>query len=267
MMKLHSIPLVVVLAACGAEAPDAISGDPTAQNSASVTGDARGSTSTVWTVAATSEAIRVDFLVQDKSGQVVKDFADLNTQKMHLFGFDVNNLALLAHSHPTADAQGQFHALLPIAPGGKLGLFAEYQVTGATSGQIDRGEFSSGSEDGAAHFDLVNRKKSANGLTFTLKKDQLMVGMAMPLLVVVTDASGQPAALDPWLAKGGHLLAVQAAAPRLYHFYATPGSIPKPGELSFNCSVDKSGNFRVFVQVLKHGELEPTTVFFDVLSR
>jgi hypothetical protein len=226
-----------------------------------------------WQVTTTGADTSVQVTVRDPQGKRIDKFDKIHTKQMHLIAIDPEHLALTAHVHPTLKA-GVFSATLPSLTGAQA-LFDEYDPTGPLPEQIDRYAMGTPSVSDP-QWDLQTRSKVVNGLRFELTQDKLMPGMTMPLTVKVTDpTTGKPAKLSTWLAAKGHMLATQALAPRLYHFHpmgmagmpGMPGMntpAPGPGELQFMADVNEKGNFRLFVQVMKQGDTNPTTVSFDV---
>lgn len=215
---------------------------------------------------------KIDITVADKNGKTVADFDLIHTKKMHLIGIDPDDLSMKFHQHPTEDRKGIFHAKVPLT--GHTAIFDEYDPKGAPKQTIDRSEYGVAVAGKKPTWDFNTRTKTVDGLTFKLTKADLMTGMAMPLTVKITDASGKPANLGTWLAAKGHAFAVRERAPELYHFHPNEGAMhmpgmdmgttSKPGEISFHAQVKTAGNYRVFVQVMKPGAKTPTTVSFDL---
>ncbi len=231
------------------------------------------------TAPSTGNVASVDIQVKDKAGKSVSSFDLIHTKKMHLIGIDLDKLTMKFHEHPVEGTDGTFHAKVPLT--GHVAIFDEYDPKGALKQTIDRSEFGTASAGGGqVAWDFATRTKTVDGLTFKLTGATLMSGMAMPLTVQVTDRAGHAVTPADWLAAKGHAFAARQGAPELYHFHPNDSSMhmpamggmpgmgghttAKPGEISFHAQVNKPGNYRVFVQVMKPGASTPTTVSFDL---
>jgi hypothetical protein len=232
----------------------------------------RGPTRSDWTLNQDSTALELSIEIKDADDLRVTAFTPIHTKPMHLVAIG-SGLTMAAHEHPDLGADGLFTGRVPLATLGSFILFDEYDPEGDLPQTTDRLEVDTtpeGSDFELATWDFTTRERTVDGLVFKLTRDHIMLGHPMPVVVEVSNPDGTPAELDTWLGEKGHMFAVQDLAPKLYHFHPGghgPHLRARGTPLNFAAEVDRAGNYRLFVQVVKAGALVPTTVSFDVTVR
>ena len=222
---------------------------------------------------------------------------------MHLFLLRDPAIDHFYHLHPEQASDGSFTVRLPAMPGGKYRIFADIvRATGFPEtlvSEIDlpnvSGEPFSGDDSGAAapafaSFGTpVNVAQLSDGARMVWERDTgaLKAGQVYWFRFRVEDAENRPVNdLEPYMGMAGHAEFVRSDLSVFAHVHPG-GSVPMaslmivqqdmgmpmdhssthwlPAEVSFPYGFPQPGEYRLFVQVKRHGHVE--TGVFDAHVR
>jgi hypothetical protein len=217
---------------------------------------------------------------------------------MHLFLLRVPAIDRFYHLHPEQTSDGSFTVRLPAVPGGKYRIFADIvRGTGFPEtlvSEIDlpnvKGEPFSGDDSGvaASAFEslgaTVNVAQLCDGGRMVWEQDRgaLKAGQVSWFRFRVEDAENRPVKdLETYMGMAGHAEFVRSDLSVFAHIHPA-GSVPMaslmiaqqdlgmpmdhnsthllPAEVSFPYGFPQPGEYRLFVQVKRHGQVE-TGVF------
>ena len=220
------------------------------------------------------------------------DFIDDHHHVMHLF---VVSPALdrLWHLHPDEIATGMFEQRLPETPAGHYQLFADVVhgtgVSETVTAELDTAAITGaplGGDDSAWSASTV---LSDNGRIVWVRDAQPLATKQLTMFTFrVEDRNGQPATdLEPYMGMSGHAIFIRRDRRVFAHVHpsgsapmaamdlgqrslgaraatALPQShahdVPLPAIVSFPYGLPEPGDYRIFVQVKRHGQIE-TGVF------
>jgi hypothetical protein len=219
---------------------------------------------------------------------------------MHMFLVREPALDVFAHVHPVPDAPTprRFDLRLPPLPAGRYRVFGDivhesgYAQTLVASADIPDASLGAAGGSppadpddswyaGAAGADAANREfRAADGTTITWEGGaQPTAGEEQMLTFRARDAAGSPVALEPYMGMLGHIAVAHADGSVFAHLHPS-GSIsmaawqkfsspPDPhaahateaSEIATPYAFPKSGRYRVWVQMKRHGQV--MTAAFD----
>jgi hypothetical protein len=222
---------------------------------------------------------------------------------MHLFLLRVPAIDRFYHLHPEQTSDGSFTVILPAMPGGKYRIFADIvRGTGFPETLVSeialpnlKGEPFSGDDSGVAApaFESfgtpVNVAQLCDGGRMIWEQDtgELKAGQVSWFRFRVEDAENRPVNdLEPYMGMAGHAEFVRSDLSVFAHVHPA-GSVPMaslmivqqdlglpmdhsstrslPAEVSFPYGFPQPGEYRLFVQVKRHGHVE--TGVFDAHVR
>jgi hypothetical protein len=210
----------------------------------------------------------------------IDDWIPDHDHLMHLFIVKLPELDRVWHLHPEADAPGHLVQSLPAMPAGKYRLFADLVHRSGlaetavadlelaeTTGKPLTGDDSTGEATNAVDF---------NRMEVTLPDGAKLIREGFRFRC---EREGKPCAdLEPYMGMLGHAVFLARDLSVFAHIHPT-GSIPMaaiqvvdpqahhhaeagPSEVSFPYQLPKPGEYRVFVQVKRHEQIQ--TAAFDL---
>jgi hypothetical protein len=242
--------------------------------------------------------IEEDFWHKTRSGEWSMSLIPDHGHLMHLFLLRVPALDRFYHLHPEQVSDGTFTATLPAIPAGRYQIFAdivratgfpETLVSGIDLPDVD-GQFISGDDSGVTTSPFESPATAANvaqlsggdRMIWMRGTDALKAGQVCWFRFHVEDPEHKPVQdLEPYMGMAGHAEFVRSDLSVFAHIHPA-GSVPMaslmivdqdlgipmdhgemhalPAELAFPYGFPKPGDYRLFVQVKRHGQVE-TGVF------
>ncbi|WP_030264116.1 hypothetical protein [Streptomyces sp. NRRL B-24484] len=208
------------------------------------------------------------FTVTGPDGRPVTDFAENQTQRMHLYAIR-SDLTGYQHLHPTMAADGTWTADLPALDPGTWRLYTSFTPN---SGPHKGTEYVLGSTltvpgtGGAAQLPAASATAEVDGHTLTVRAEPT-AAEAFPLTVTVTGPDGRPVGdLQPYLGSYAHLSAFHEGDLALAHLHPiTPVTAGGGGPvLTFYAMLAEPGNWRVFLQFRTAGRLHTAALTLRV---
>ncbi len=226
----------------------------------------------------------------------VDDWAPDHDHLMHLFVLKLPALDQVWHLHPSETGPGRFSQTLPSMPAGHYRLFgdlvhrsglaetvvADFDLP-ELAGTPLQGDDAAGAAPTTVDF---NRSEAplAGGARLIWLRDAapLLVGQPSSFHFRAVDAAGNPTHdLEPYMGMLGHAAFVARDLSVFAHVHPS-GSVPMaslaavdphahhhpdamaegPSEVSFPFGLPKAGEYRVFVQIKRHGSVE--TAAYDI---
>jgi hypothetical protein len=225
-------------------------------------------------------AARLRLTVRDPdTGEIVRSFSVVHEKIFHLFIVS-QDLEHYAHLHPEQEADGSFVIDVTLPRDGYYKVYSDFLPVGGTPQVIPRplvtrgftGDLASSAARLVADRTL---KKSVAGMSIELELpgDGLVAGRDEKFVYRVTDAStGAPVSdIEPYLGAWGHSLVMSADTLDFVHAHpiellpeANAAATGGP-TLTFKAVLPKPGNYRVWTQVKRRGEVS-TVVFTLAVS-
>jgi hypothetical protein len=109
-----------------------------------------------------------------------------------------------------------------------------------------------------------SRKNSDHSTVIELDKTQVRAGQAAMINFTVTRDDGLDPALTPYLGAYAHLIAVSPDGDELIHVHPMAGVKPNTGMI--HAAFPTEGDYRIWVQLLDHGELKTIPISISVLK-
>jgi hypothetical protein len=183
-------------------------------------------------------------MIHDANGMMVKDFAVVHEQKVHLI-IVRNGLDTFAHLHPEIDAAGTMTASYTFPTGGIYWLYADHQPVGGTEGTV-RAEINvKGAAPPAPPLTPdVPGKVRGDGLVAQITVENAKGGMAT-IRFELTDAAGQPISdLQPYMGAMGHLVVLSSDGRQYVHSHPAEGASAKPTVVAFQVHFPQGGIYK-----------------------
>jgi hypothetical protein len=217
---------------------------------------------------------------------------------MHLFLLRVPTMDRFYHVHPEQASEGSFAVKLPAIPSGEYKVFADIvRGTGFPETMVSEinlpdviGQPLSGDDSGVststlespAHTTNVSALPDGGRMVWDQEGTALKAGQISWFRFRVEDAQHNPAAdLEPYMGMAGHAEFVRSDLSVFAHIHPA-GSVPMaslmiaqqdsglpmehgsmhalPADVSFPYGFPQPGDYRIFVQIKRHGQIE-TGVF------
>jgi hypothetical protein len=208
---------------------------------------------------------------------VVRDFAVVHEKRFHLFVIS-QDLEHYDHVHPQQQMDGTWTLDVTVPRAGFYKLYADFLPDGGTPQIIPRplvtGGYAGDLASAGAHLvpdrDLV-RTVASMQVELTLPHGGLKAGREEKLFYTLTDAAtGAPVTdVEPYLGAWGHSLVMSEDAQQFIHAHPietlpeTAGTGGGP-RLTFKALLPKPGNYRVWTQIKRRGEV--STAMFTVAA-
>jgi hypothetical protein len=212
----------------------------------------------------------------------VDDWVPDHGHLVHLFVVS-SSLDRIWHLHPTATGPATFTQALPSMPAGRYRLFADL-VHRSGLAETATGELELPSIEGAPlSGDDAAMVEPVDGARIVWDREELVAGRATTFRFHVEDAAGRPLAeLEPYMGMLGHAAFIKCDFSVFAHVHPS-GSIPMASlavargtvddphaghhpdatasSVSFPFGLPSEGDYRIFVQLKRHGRVE--TAAFD----
>lgn len=202
--------------------------------------------------------------ISKKDGEPLlpSEIQETHTEIIHLLIFD-QTLTDYQHIHPTpTDKPGIYQFEWTPREGSHYRLWAD--LTPLCTNQeeyirLDLGDLSQGPQEAPK---IVNSTQTVNGLTYTLSLDAPKLISGKPLMgkVTVKDAQGHPfTGLEPIMGAFAHIVVINEDFETIAHVHPmgiepTKESERGGPELAFHFKPNKSGFWKIWVQVKIHGK-------------
>ena len=232
------------------------------------TGDGLAAGSQGFTLAPTATTLRsggFSFRILGADGKPVTAFEPDQTKLMHFY-LVRSDLTGFQHVHPTMAADGTWTAPLAEAAPGAYRVYASFITTG-TGGKpvalVLSTPLTSAGTAGSTPLPAPAATTSVDGYTVTVDASQLMAGMAMPVKVSISKGGSPVTDLQPYLATYAHLTAFHAGDLAFAHLHPEgPAATTATGgpDLTFQASLPKPGDWRVFLQFQTGGVLHTAAI-------
>jgi hypothetical protein len=199
----------------------------------------------------------LNLMVHGPGGAMVKDFAVIHEQKVHLI-LVRDALDRFAHLHPDVDADGNLSVSYMFPTGGTYLLFADYQPAGG--GPVyARGEVKVQGDAPPAKGLVPNvpGKVAGDGLAAEVTVSGARPGgEATVAFDLAADASGQPVAdLQPYMGAMGHLVVLSADGKEYVHAHPIEGKADTAGRVAFMVHFPKAGMYKGWGQFKRAGKV------------
>ncbi|MCU7820824.1 hypothetical protein KSNIM_03920 [Kitasatospora sp. DSM 101779] len=208
------------------------------------------------------------FVITGPDGRPVTDFAEAQTERMHLFAIR-SDLTGYQHLHPVMAGDGTWTADLAALDPGAWRVYASFTPNSGprkgTEYVLGRTVTVPGTAT-AERLPAASGTAEADGYTLALQADPT-AKEAFPLTVTATGPDGRPATdLQPYLGSYAHLSAFHEGDLALAHLHPiTPVTAGGGGPvLTFYARLAGPGNWRVFLQFRAGGRLHTAAVTLRV---
>jgi hypothetical protein len=210
------------------------------------------------------------FRILGPDGKPVTAFTPEQTKLMHFYLIR-SDLSGFQHVHPTMAADGTWTAPTKAAGPGTYRVYAQFVVQGAGGKAavplvLSQQVASAGSAPDRP-LPAASATTTVDGYTLTVDSAQLMAGMAMPLKVSVAKDGKPVTDLEPYLAAYAHLSGFHTGDLAMAHLHPQGGAATTPTggpDLTFEATLPKAGQWRMYVQFQTGGALHTAAVTLDV---
>lgn len=196
----------------------------------------------------------VSFQIVDPSGAPVRDFDVAHEKRMHVIVVR-RDLTGFQHLHPTLSAGGTWSVPLRLTEPGSYRFFADFTrrgqpVTLAT-------DLRASGNATLRSLPPSSTTTNADGLTVTRPSAvPTTAGHATMLNFAATTGAADPAALQPYLGAGGHLVALREGDLAFLHVHPTDDPAAwQEGRVAFQTTFPTAGRYRLFLQVQVNGTI------------
>jgi hypothetical protein len=251
--------LAGLLVGCGASKPDPHSGHGSDGGKGDGhKGHAGGSASTIHVttdpaVPAAGQPVTLRLMIHNPGGEVVKDFAVVHGQKVHLIVVR-EGLDHFAHLHPEVGGDGNLKVAYTFPASGKYLLYADHQPTGKAT-QVARVEVRVGGEAPAAPALVPNvpGTVAGDGLTAHVALDKGREGVVRFQL---KDAHGQAVGdLEPYMGARGHLVVLSGDGREYVHAHPEEGGKASGDTVAFGVHFPGPGVYKGWGQFKRGGAI------------
>jgi hypothetical protein len=228
-------------------------------------GDGLAAASQGFTIATTTSTLGsagVSFRILGADGKPVTAFEPDQTKLMHFY-LVRSDLTGFQHVHPTMAADGTWTAPLTAAAPGAYRVYASFITKGADGKPMALVLSTPVTAPGAASPTPLPAPAAAttvDGYTVTVDTPQMMAGMAMPLKVSISKGGKPVMDLQPYLATYAHLTAFHAGDQAFAHLHPEGATATGGPDLTFNATLAKPGDWRLFLQFQTGGVLHTAAI-------
>lgn len=204
------------------------------------------------------------FQILDPNGMPQTDYVEEQTQRLHFYLVRLD-LTGYQHLHPVL-SHGTWSVEITVAAPGRYRMYTDFVARDGAGGEhplVLSTQLTAPGDYRPAALPAASRTVTVDGLTATMT-GTLTVGASNHVSFRITQA-GQPVRdLQPYLGAFAHLTALHAGDAAYQHLHpATAASAAHGGpDLGFTVDLPESGNWRLFLQVQRFGQLHllPITV-------
>jgi hypothetical protein len=220
------------------------------------------------------QPFKLQVTVRDPEGKgVIKDFTEVHEKRYHMFVIS-QDLEHYDHIHPEQQPDGAWSIDVTVPRAGHYKLYSDFLPRGGTPQVIARSLVTAGvaGELGTETRLTPDRELShiadSMSVTLGLPPGGLIAGREQTLTYRIADAAtGAPVTdIEPYLGAWGHSLFISADTNHAVHAHPSEhvreGRGAKGGgpELTFKATLPESGNYRIWTQIKRRGEVS-TAVF------
>jgi len=210
------------------------------------------------------------FRVTRRSGEPVTQFQPLHERPMHVFLVS-HRFDFFAHLHPEPAADGTFAVPVSLPHAGVYHAFVEFMAVGGTPQLMQRAFVTAGWNGGIGRTtlgeDVGPKVDRSVKMQIQLPADGLVAGRSVDFRCSISDAaSGAPIHdLEPYLGTMAHVFLVGADLSDAAHVHPIPDfSDPAGPNLVFEALFPRAGQYRIWVQVQRRGQLYVTAFTVSV---
>ena len=192
-------------------------------------------------------------MIHEASGAMVKDFEQLQEQKVHLI-IASEGLDQFAHVHPQIDLTGTMTTVFSFPTGGKYRLYADYQPTGKGPA-VAISEMKIAGETPRAPDLKPNApgQIKGDGLSADVSIDDSKANGATRIVFRLLDASGTSVVdLQPYMGAMGHLVIISADGKQYVHAHSKDKKATD-GKVEFEAHIMKPGIYKAWGQFQREG--------------
>ena len=204
-------------------------------------------------------------MIHGAKGAVVKDFAVVHEQKVHLIVVR-DGLDQFAHLHPAIDASGNLTVSYAFPTGGTYRLYADHQPTGGSQATA-KGEVKVAGDVPPAPVLTPNvpGKVEGDGLRAEVTVAGASVGGEATISFDLTDKAGQPVTdLQPYMGAMGHLVVISSDGKQYVHAHPMEEKLDKGNRVVFMAHFMKAGLYKGWGQFRHSGKVEIVPFVIEV---
>jgi hypothetical protein len=209
------------------------------------------------------------FQILGKDGKPVTAFQPEQTKLMHFY-LVRSDLTGFQHVHPTMAADGTWTAPIKAAAPGTYRAYASFIAEGADGKPaalvLSKQAISPGTA-GDTPLPAPAATTTVDGYTVTVDTTQLMAGHVMPLKVSISKDGKPVTDLQPYLETYAHLTAFHTGDQAMAHLHpegAAATTDTGGPDLTFEATLPKAGDWRLFLQFQTGGTLHTASVTMKV---
>ena len=203
----------------------------------------------------------LQFRILGPDGEAVTAFDEQHERDMHLIVAS-RDLGWFRHVHPTLAPDGTWSVDLPIPSPGPYRVFADFKPTGAAALVLGADLTVAGEHEPSS---MPEPATSVTVDGFDVRMEGAPVAGRSTTLVLTVTSDGAPAALQPYLGAGGHLVAIRSGDLAYLHVHPLEGDT-EPGEIRFAVETPSAGTYRLFLDFQVDGEVHTAAFTVDVDS-
>ena len=195
---------------------------------------------------------RLAFGVVDEEGAVVRDFDVAHEKRMHLIVVR-RDLTGFQHLHPVQGADGTWSAPVTFGEPGSYRVFADFTRGGKAITLA--GDLQASGKATLRPLPEPERTADAGGGLAVTRAGALRAEAGHPATLTFSASLGRaPAALQPYLGAGGHLVALREGDLAFLHVHPTDDPAAwAAGRVAFETQFPTPGRYRLFLQVQTGG--------------
>ncbi|WP_433793246.1 hypothetical protein [Actinoplanes sp. CA-252034] len=203
------------------------------------------------------EQQRLEFTINGPGGAPVTTFAVVHDKPLHLI-VARRDLTGYQHLHPAMAPDGTWSVDLTLAEPGVYRMFADFtaQVAGTQVATTLGSDLTVAGDYSPVTGPDPVRVAITDGLQVEYDGTPA-TGSTQPLLMTVTDASGNPVAVEPYLGAYGHLVALRQGD--LGYVHVHPETQLVDGRIKFWLAAPSPGTYRMFLDFQVAGRVSTAT--------
>jgi hypothetical protein len=204
-------------------------------------------------------------MIHGAGGAVVKDFAVVHEQKVHLIVVR-DGLDQFAHLHPAVDATGNLTVSYTFPTGGTYRLYADHQPAGGRQATA-RGEVKVAGDAPPAPAPTpdVPGKVAGDGLRAEVTVAGATVGGEATIGFDLADKEGRAVTdLQPYMGAMGHLVVLSRDGKQYVHAHPAEGKADKSNRVVFMAHFMKAGLYKGWGQFRRSGKVEVVPFVIEV---